>query len=179
MSVLRDARATIAVSALATCVLLLGACDKDDSATTPPPDNTPAVAGESGGRGDVSKPCDLTEPSVVAEVFGGTVDGGEKPFSNFCSYELQATTVEAVSVTRYGDRSSWSGLRDLFKEQRGPLADVSGVGDDAFNPGDVGDREVLVLAGNVVFSVGVMGDTTRTAGPKVTELARRIADSLR
>jgi hypothetical protein len=177
--VLRDARATIAVSALAACLLLLGACEKDDNATTPPTDDTPAAAGDDGGLGDVSEPCGLTEPNVVAEVFGGTVDGGEKPFSNLCSYELRGTTVEAVSVTRYGDRNSWSGLRDLFADQRGPLTDVPGVGKEAFNPGDVGDREILVLAGNVAFSVGVMGDTARTAGPQVTELARRIADSLR
>jgi len=177
MSVLRDARATTAVGALVACLLLLGACGKDGNAA--PPDDTSAAAGDAGGGGDVAEPCDLTEPNVVAEVFGGTVDGGEKAFSNFCSYEMRGTTVEAVSVYRYGDRHTWSGLRSLFKEQRGPLQDVPGVGKEAFNPGDVGDEEILVVAGDVVFSVAVMGDKSRTAGPKVTELARRIADSLR
>jgi hypothetical protein len=130
----------------------------------------------SAGTG-VVQACDLTTPEIVAEIFGGTV-GEEKagPARN-CNYEIHRGAAGGVSVYYYGTASEWDGIREGYAENRGPLTDVSDVGDEAFNP-DVGDAELVVRSGNVVFAVtigGAVSDYTPEAPAKLKELAQRIA----
>jgi hypothetical protein len=139
--------------------------------------DSPAGPTGGGGGGGVSGPCDLTEPAVVAEVFGGTVSGEMPEMARNCRYDVVGGVVDVVHVYYYGPASQWSGIRGGYVDNRGPLTDVAGVGDEAFHPGDVGAEEIVVRSGDVVFAVGlVIGETYGDdARAKVRELAIRIA----
>jgi hypothetical protein len=89
---------------------------------------------------------------------------------------VQGPNATTVAVYYYGDRAIWSGMKSGYADNRGPLTDVAGVGDEAFHPGDVGPLELVVLAGDVAFAVGIV-DGTGTAA-QVKDLASRIATSL-
>lgn len=118
----------------------------------------------------------LTEPSVVADVFGGTVPGEAPGAVRSCEYEVTGGAAETVVVYYYGTHNEWDGIRSGYEDNRGPLTDVSGVGDEAFYPGDAKAEELVVLAGDVAFAVGLgIGDRSADAADKVRELAERIA----
>jgi hypothetical protein len=160
-------------------ILLLAACGSGDDppaqGTGATPGPSTASGGASGGGGGVAGPCDLTEPAEVAEVFGGTVGAEEPGVARNCNYAVQGSNATTVAVYYYGDRAIWSGMKGGYAANRGPLTDVAGVGDEAFHPGDVGALELVVLAGDVAFAVGIVdGDGTAA---QVKELATRIAAS--
>lgn len=133
---------------------------------------------ESLGAGTtVAQACDLTTPEIVAEVFGGTVSEGKAGPARNCDYEIHGGAAGGVSVYYYGTASEWDGIREGYADNRGPLTDVSDVGEEAFNP-DVGESELVVRSGNVVFALtvgGAVSDYTPEAPAKLKELARRIA----
>lgn len=125
----------------------------------------------------VLQACDLTTPEIVAEVFGGTVGKEEAGPARNCDYEIHGGAAGAISVYYYGTAAEWEGIREGYAENRGPLTDVADVGEEAFNP-DVGDIELVVRSGNVVFALtigGASSDYTPEAPAKLKELARRIA----
>jgi hypothetical protein len=162
---------------------LLTACGEDsgdEGATRPESTSTGlATTAPAPGGGTVAGACDLTEPEVVASVFGGT--GGEEPgIARNCSYALQGGTVDQVEVYYFGTGSDWDGIRQGYADNRGPLTDVAGVGSEAFHPGDVGELELVVLAGDAVFAVGLgIGlAAPDDAGDRVQELAQLIAADL-
>ncbi len=130
------------------------------------------------GGGGISSACDLTEPAAVADVFGGTATA-EPGIARNCIYTLQGGSVKQVMVYYYGKASEWDGIRAGYEENRGPLTNVPGVGDEAFYPGDVGAYEIVVLSGDVVFAVGLGLELAEPeAVVNVKELATRIAQDL-
>jgi len=185
-----DRSSVIRWLSLALMASLLTACGEDsdgDGAARPESTSTatgvattePVPGGTDAGAGTVAGACDLTEPEVVASVFGGT--GGEEPgIARNCSYALQGGTVDQVEVYYFGTGPDWDGVRESYADNRGPLTDVAGVGSEAFHPGDVGELELVVLAGDVVFAVGLgIGlAAPDDVGDRVQELARRIATDL-
>lgn len=169
---------------------LLAACggSSDDGGTagpeatagaTGPATAEPAPGGTDSGGG-VSDACDLTEPDVVASVFGGTGGAEEPGIARNCSYALQGGTVDQVEVYYFGPGSQWDGVRQGYDDNRGPLTDVAGLGSEAFQPGDIGELELVVLAGDVIFAVGLgIGlSAPDDAGDRLQELAQRIAADL-
>jgi hypothetical protein len=84
----------------------------------------------------------------VAEVMGGTVDGETAGTAGSCDYEIQGGAAGGFPCSTYGPASEWDGIRGGYEENRGPLTDVSDVGDEAFNP-EVGETELVVLAGEL------------------------------
>jgi hypothetical protein len=174
---------------LLTPLLVLAACggsdDGDDeaSASAPAADDAMDEATDDGGEADepadddegssagVSEACDLTEPDVVAEIFGASVDGEEPGTSRNCDY-LAGSAV--VSTFYYGTGDEYDGIKGGYEDNRGPLTDVPGIGDDAFNPGDVGASEIVVHAGDVVFAVTTT-DRTEEGRSALLEMATRIA----
>jgi hypothetical protein len=131
-----------------------------------------------GGRG-ISSACDVTEPAVVADIFGGTATEGPGD-DTACTYTLQGGPVRQVVVFYYGKASDWDAIRDGYERNRGPLTNVPGVGDKAFYPGDVGEIEIVVLSGDVIFAVGLLepAQPKAAAAVNVKKLATRIAQDL-
>jgi hypothetical protein len=158
-------------------ILLLAACGASEDPPTQGTGATPGPSTVSDGAagGGVGGACDLTEPAEVAEVFGGTVGSEEPGIARNCTYAVQGPNGTTVAVYYYGDRAIWSGMKSGYADNRGPLTDVAGVGDEAFHPNDAGPLELVVLAGDVAFAVGIV-DGKGTAA-QVKELAKRIATS--
>jgi hypothetical protein len=183
-----DRSSVIRWLSLALVASLLTACGEDsdgEGATRPESTSTglattvPVPGGTDAGGGTVAGACDLTEPEVVASVFGGTAS--EEPgIAQNCSYALQGGTVDQVEVYYYGTGPAWDGVRQGYADNRGPLTDIAGVGSEAFHPGDVGELELVVLAGDVVFAVGLgIGlAAPNDVGDRVQELAQLIAADL-
>ena len=64
----------------------------------------------------------------------------------------------------YGPSSQWDGVKSGYEDNRGGVTDVAGIGDEAYQPNDVGPYEIVVRSGDVIFAVAVQ---TGTGGPEV------------
>jgi hypothetical protein len=172
----RSCLATV-VGALAL-VLALSACGDDDrsgenGAARPSGDAAPAKAR------DITVACDLTEPEVVVDVFGGTaVEEPGLVAEASCNYRITGGAADKVLLTYMGPASDWPAIKDSYVSSGQLNRQVDDVGDDAVTTGNE-DNEILVIAsGKVLFSVGVL-DPTPTSAEKVMELGKRIADGVR
>jgi hypothetical protein len=159
--------------------------DGEPGPASRPATTRPATAASSPGGTDaegatVAGACDLTEPDLVASVFGGTGGGEEPGVARNCSYPLQGGTVDQIEIYYFGTASEWDGVKQGYSDNRGPLTDVTGVGTEAFYPGDVGELEIVVRAGDVIFAVGLgLGLTAPDeVGGRIRELAEQIAADL-
>jgi hypothetical protein len=178
-----SARLAIAVGAFATVLVMSACADGSPAGPATQPSGVTGSAPPRGGGADIDEACDLTEPKVVAEVFGGTVAAEEPgPVSSFsCGYLVEGGAAEIVSVIYYGGANKWDYVKTGVEKNRKGITPVPGVGDEAFNPNDYGALELTVVAGDVVFTVGatnVDGRAGHAAGGKVTELAKRIVDAI-
>jgi hypothetical protein len=121
-------------------------------------------------------PCALVTPEQVAAAFGATSASGEPGIARNCTFTIEGGLAPTVEVFHYGSSGSWEGVKAGYEDNRGPLAAVEGLGEEAFHPGDVGPYEVVVRAGDVIFAVAVQ---TGGGGPEVEaaiiELAGEIA----
>lgn len=169
------ARSRVIAVALLAAVLLVacGGGGGDDSSS-----NSSTTGAGKGGTTAVKAACDLTDPQTVAAVFGGTVDGEKAGPARNCEYAVQGGAASLVNVYYYGPASDWNGIRAGYETNRGPLSQVDGVGDEAFNPGDLGRREIVVKAGDVAFAVGLGAGAAAGAEDKVQALAERIAGAV-
>jgi hypothetical protein len=166
-------------------LVVLAACSATDTpgptaiavstGTAMPPESAAASA----PGGTALGACDLAEPAQVGDIFGGTVTTEEPGVARNCHYPIEGGVSRSVEVYYYGTESEWPAIRATYEQTRGPLSDVTGIGDEAFHPADAGPYEVVVRAGGQVFAVGVVEGT---GGPAVesaiAELATAIADSL-
>ena len=158
----------------ALLLVTLGACQGGGEAE-------PTPSATSAGAAPVTspqQPCDVTTPALVADVMGGTVADEVPGTSRNCSYAITGGTASDVEVYLYGEAREWEQIKSNYDRNRGPVTDVLGVGRSAFNPGDFKKNEVVVLAGNTVFAVGLGGVPTAETVPEIQELAARIADAL-
>lgn len=149
-------------------------------------DGGPGGSGASGGSGngltDAERACQLTDAATVTEVFEGTASDGAPGAARNCRFEITGGEAESVSVFFFGADSSWDGLRQGFEDNRGGTTDVSGIGDEAFYPNDVGPSSLVVRANGIAFQVSpLLGITFPASLPSaaleadVADLARTIA----
>jgi hypothetical protein len=167
-------------------LLLLAACGGDDASitTTTATEETPAtettlggITTTTGGGGfaDVD-PCDLATSEMVAAAFGGTAsDGVPGVLPIICDYAIDGGSSPSVSVYYYGAASNWDGIRSGFESNRGGTTDVPGIGEAAFYPNDAGPTELVVLAGDLAFSVSAGFGGSDEVNADIAELATAIA----
>lgn len=115
---------------------------------------------------DGDDPCGLVSAETVAEVFGGTSAAGAPGPARNCSFTIEAGVAPSVEVFYYGSASDWEGVKAGYEENRGGVTEVAGVGDEAYNPGDVGPYELVVRSGDAIFAVAVQSGG---GGPEVEE----------
>jgi hypothetical protein len=182
MRTTRSTRTTLAGTAglAATILLGLSACGDSDS-----PDADPAAAtspdtksADPASSGAPTEACDVTDATTIQSVFGGVVGDGTPGHARDCVYIIDGGAATNVHVFYYGTAAELGGIKSGYQANRGPLSDLSGIGDDAFSPGDVGANEVVAQAGDTVFAIGISAVDAKEITPEVTELARRVADDL-
>ncbi|MGH8528715.1 MAG: hypothetical protein ACRETN_02570 [Nevskiales bacterium] len=132
--------------------------------------------------------CGLTDPAEVAGVFGGNVaaeDPGQA-YANSCGYELEGVAFDRPLTNdvviyrhdseKYGVEKSWPGVKAGYEKHRGPLTDVPGIGDAAFNPADAGTQELVVKTAKAIFVIEArVKNAPPDFGDRINELGRRIA----
>ncbi|MGH8951698.1 MAG: hypothetical protein ACRDX9_09755 [Acidimicrobiia bacterium] len=139
-----------------------------------------AACGGNGGDG-VDSPCDLTDAEQVQTLFGGTVAEGVEGDLGNCDFDLEGGLVPIVTVFEYGSADGWDGTRQGYVDNRNGVTDVDNLGDAAFFPNDVGAREMVVQAGDLIFSVTVLtgfDEPTEDVINAVTDLSAAIAEDL-
>jgi len=120
--------------------------------------------------------CALVPAATVAAAFDATSASGEPGIAHNCTFTLVEGLVPTVEVFHYGSSADWGGVKAGFEENRGGVTEVPGVGDEAFQPNDVGPYEIVVRYLDIIYSVAVQ---TGGGGPEVEaailELATTIA----
>lgn len=120
--------------------------------------------------------CALVPAGTVAAAFDATSASGEPGIARNCTFTLVDGLVPTVEVFHYGSSTDWDGVKAGFEENRGGVTEVPGVGDEAFQPNDVGPYEIVVRYLDIIYSVAVQ---TGSGGPEVEaailELATAIA----
>jgi len=120
--------------------------------------------------------CALVPAGTVAAAFDATSASGEPGIARNCTFTLVDGLVPTVEVFHYGSSTDWDGVKAGFEENRGGVTEVPGVGDEAFQPNDVGPYEIVVRYLDIIYSVAVQ---TGGGGPEVEaailELATTIA----
>ena len=121
-------------------------------------------------------PCVLVPAGTVAAIFTAASASGEPGIARNCTFTLVDGLVPTVEVFHYGPSTDWDGVKAGFEENRGGVTEVPGVGDDAFQPNDVGPYEIVVRYLDIIYSVAVQSGG---GGPEVEaailELATTIA----
>jgi hypothetical protein len=120
--------------------------------------------------------CALVPAGTVAAAFDATSASGEPGIARNCTFTLVDGLVPTVEVFHYGASTDWDGVKTGFEENRGGVTEVPGVGDEAFQPNDVGPYEIVVRYLDIIYSVAVQSGG---GGPEVEaailELATAIA----
>lgn len=144
---------------------------------------TGATGGSGNGLTDAERACQLTDAATVTATFEGTASEGVPGDARNCRFEITGGEAQSVSVFFFGADSSWDGVRQGFEDNRGGTTDVSGIGDEAFYPNDVGPSSLVVRANGIIFEVSPLLATTfppslpsAALEADVADLARTIAD---
>lgn len=176
MGTTRRLHLTMAAAWLGLTVLV--ACGDDSSAstatapgTTTPAPTTPATTEGGGAPGA----CDLATADMVAAAFGGTSGEGVPGIARNCAYEIDGGSTPRVDIYYYGTADLWDGIRGGFEDNRGGTTDVPGIGEIAFYPNDAGPTELVILAGDVVYSVSAGFNAGAEIDADVAALALAIA----
>jgi hypothetical protein len=141
--------------------------------------STPAasVAGVGGGTAGTD-PCNLATPEMVATAFGGSSSAGVPGNARNCTFTLTGGSVPTVDVFYYGTAAEWDGIRAGFESNREGTTDVPGIGSEAFHPKDAGPTELVIVAGDTVYSVSAGFGASDEVNADVAELATAIAGTL-
>lgn len=127
-----------------TIAILLVACGGGDESTA-------TVAAEAATGED---PCALATPETVAEAFGAASASREPGVARNCHFTIEGGVAPSAEVFHYGSSDGWDGIKSGYEENRGGVTSVN-VGDEAYQPNDVGPYELVVRSGDVVFAVAV------------------------
>ncbi|MGH8949407.1 MAG: hypothetical protein ACRDXF_11160 [Acidimicrobiia bacterium] len=133
---------------------------------------TSAAAEEAASTG---MECALVPPDVVAVAFAATSASGAPGIARNCTFTLVDGLVPTVEVFHYGSSMDWDGLKTGFEENRGGVTEIPGIGDEAFQPNDVGPYEIVVRYLDIIYSVAVQ---TGTGGPEVEAAILELATSI-
>jgi hypothetical protein len=115
---------------------------------------------------------------MVAAAFGGTSSEGVAGVARNCTFTVTGGSVPTVDVFYYGTAPEWDGIRAGFEDNREGTTDVSGIGSQAFHPNDAGPTELVILAGDTVYSVSAGFGASDEVNADVAELATAIAGTL-
>jgi hypothetical protein len=152
-----------------------------DGGSTPSAGGSPdaAASAATGGGGTAgTDPCNLATPDMVVAAFGGTSSDGVPGVARNCTFTLTGGSVPSVDVFYYGTAPEWDGIRAGFEDNREGTTDVSGIGSQAFHPNDAGPTELVILAGDTVYSVSAGFGASDEVNADVAELATAIAGTL-
>jgi hypothetical protein len=147
-------------------------------ATTAPDTEATMTAADTAADtgGSTGMECALVPAGTVAAVFGGASASGEPGIARNCTFTIDGGLVPTVEVFHYGSSADWEGVKAGYEENRGGVTAVEGVGEEAYQPNDVGPYEIVVRSGDIIFAVAVQ---TGGGGPEVEaailELAGEIA----
>jgi hypothetical protein len=127
--------------------------------------------------GSEEDPCALATPEQVAAAFGGTSASGAPGLApRTCTYTVVGGVTPTVDVFHFGASEHWDDVKIGYVENRGGTTEVTGVGEEAYNPNDAGPYELVVRSDDVIFAVAVLSGS---GGPEVEaailELAGEIA----
>jgi hypothetical protein len=153
------------------------AAQADSTVTT----ETTATMGEAtttsaAGETSTGLECALVPAGTVAAAFDATSASGEPGIARNCTFTLVDGLVPTVEVFHYGSSTDWDGVKAGFEENRGGVTEVTGVGDEAFQPNDVGPYEIVVRYLDIIYSVAVqMGSGGPEVEAAILELATAIA----
>jgi len=172
------------VCAIAMASLSIG-CGDDETGGTGATNGTGATGGSGNGLSNAERACQLTDAATVTEIFEGTAsDGVPDDVIPECRFEITGGEAKSVGVFFFGPESNWDSVREGFEDNRGGTTDVSGIGDEAFYPNDVGPTSLVVRANGIIFEVSPLIETTfppslpsAALAEDVAELANTIADS--
>jgi hypothetical protein len=165
----------IARAGIAAAVLALSACGGSDGNTGAATKATTPVTASSNAATD---PCSVTTTATITKAFGGTVAEGTPGHARNCEYAVSGGAASTVEIFAYGTAAEFDGIRSGYETNRGPLEEIAAIGEHAFSPGDVGQNEVVVQAGGIVFAVGINAVSAGDVAPEVKELAGLIAQDL-
>jgi hypothetical protein len=176
--------ATAAVLLLVSCggsgsTTSTGSVGDDTTVPGTEPAATSTTAGATtttSGEASAEDPCALVTPEVVASAFGAASASGAPGVARNCSFTIVDGVAPSVEVFHYGSASQWDGVKSGYEDNRGGVTDVPGIGEEAYQPNDVGPYEIVVRSGDVIFAVAVQsgpGDPEVEAA--LLELAGAIA----
>gem|GEM_PF-1768548 len=134
-------------------------------------ETTTSAAGET----SIGLECALVPPEIVAAAFDATSASGEPGVARNCTFTLVDGLVPTVEVFHYGSSTDWEGVKAGFEENRGGVTEVPGVGDEAFQPNDVGPYEIVVKYLDIIYSVAVQSGG---GGPEVEAAILELATSI-
>ena len=153
-------------------------------AVATPNGSTPAASASGVGDGTAgTDPCNLATPEMVAAAFDGSSSPGVPGTARNCTFAVTGGSVPNVDVFYvdvfyYGTAAEWDGIRDGFESKRGGTTDVPGIGSGAFHPNDAGPTELVIMAGDTVYSVSAGSGASNEVNADVAELATAIAGTL-
>ena len=134
--------------------------------------------GDDNGLSNAERACQLADADMVTAAFQGTADEGMPDIASNCRFELTGGEVEAVSVFYFGDASSWDSVRQGYEDNRGGTTDVSGLGDEAFYPNDVGPYSLVVQSEGIIFSVSVSVAFIPMPSQELAQSVRDLAEAI-
>ncbi len=134
-------------------------------------ETTTSAAGET----STGLECALVPPDIVAAAFDATSASGEPGTARNCTFTLVDGLVPTVEVFHYGSSTDWDGVKAGFDQNRGGVTEVPGVGDEAFQPNDVGPYEIVVKYLDIIYSVAVQSGG---GGPEVEAAILELATSI-
>jgi hypothetical protein len=138
--------------------------------------------GGSGGNGNglsnAERACQLADADMVTSAFEGTADEGMPDIASNCRFELTGAEVDSVSVFYFGNATRWDGVRQGYDDNRGGTTDVSGLGDEAFYPNDVGPYSLVVQAEGIIFEVSVSVAFIPMPSAELADSVRELAEAI-
>lgn len=173
------------IAVLVTCLLVAcgGDAEPEDDvagqAQSAPAEDAPPTQDdepdEDTSAADVTA-CSLATPDMVNAAFGGTAAEGVEGAARACTFAITGGSAASVTVFHYGGSSDWDGVQETYEDNRSGTIDVAGVGEEAFNPADVGVYELVARSGDVVFGVAVLSGPDSPGIPGgIVDLATAIA----
>jgi hypothetical protein len=134
--------------------------------------STTSAATEGGSTG---MECALVPPDVVAAAFQGESASGEPGIARNCTFTVVGGLVPTVEVFHYGSSADWDGVKAGYEENRGGITTVSGIGEEAFQPNDVGPYEIVVRYLDIIYAVAVQSGG---GGPEVEAAIQELAGAI-
>lgn len=156
-------RNSLTLAALLLLVACGGAAESTTTVASPGATTTAGAATSTAGAEPTTTaaqsptsddPCSLATPETVAEAFGAASASGEAGVARNCHFTIDGGVAPSVEVFHYGSSASWDGVKQGYEDNRGGVTAVA-VGEEAYQPNDVGPYEIVVRSGDVIFAVAV------------------------